>query len=100
MELKGMLVRKSHIGILRPRVTAVFLKPLHQLCAPGQDETPAPPKKGDEEGNGPECGGGGAPAGPSEEEESDGRQLGAQHPDGYAVLSLLRFHYVTICNKL
>lgn len=95
-----MLVRTSHIGILRLRVTAVFLKPLHQLCAPGQDETSAPPKRGEEEGNGAECGGGGAPAGPSEEEESDGRQLGAERPNGYAVLSLLPFHYVTVCNKL
>lgn len=73
-------------------MTAVCLKRLHQLCAPGQNEIPAPSKGGVEEKNGPKCGGGGGTAGPSEEEESDGRQLGAQHPDGYAALSLLWVH--------
>lgn len=103
MELKGILVNmrwETHIGVLRPRLTAGFFKRVHQLCTPGQSETAAPPRSGVEEKNEQECGGGGAPAGPPEEEESDGRQLGARHlhaHPGYFVLSLLWLHYFTVC---
>lgn len=93
---------ETHIGILRPRPTAVFFKHLHQLCTPGQSETTAPPRSGAEDKNEQECGGGGAPAGPSEEEESDGRQPGAQHlhaNSGYFVLSPFWVHYFTVCNN-